>query len=62
MMHITMVTQIEEYSLVSFTPLDLSDEESIATVLLTVDMTIQYGEDYDVRMPKVPSYKTHPNY
>ena len=48
-----MVTQIEEYSLVSFTPLDISEEESLGTVLLTIDMTIQYGEDYDVRIPKV---------
>ena len=46
-------TQIEEYSLVNFIPLDISDEESIGSVLLTIDMTIQYGEDYDVRIPKV---------
>ena len=46
-------TQIEEYSLVSFTPMDISDEQSIGSVLLPIDMTIQYGEDYDVRIPKV---------
>ena len=52
---VTMVThtQIEEYSLVSFTPMDISDEQSIGSVLLIIDMTIQYGEDYDVRIPKV---------
>ena len=56
MIHVvTMVThtQIEEYSLVSFTPMDISDEQSIGSVLLTIDMTIQYGEDYDVCIPKV---------
>ena len=37
----------------SFTPLDLSDDESIGGVLLTIDMVIQYGEDYDVKIPKV---------
>ena len=50
---VTVVTQIQEYSLVSFTPLDISDDESVGNVLLTVDMTIQYGEDYDVHIPKV---------
>ena len=46
-------TQVEEYSLVSYLPLDISDVESIENVLLTIDMTIQYGEDYDVHIPKV---------
>ncbi len=41
--------QIDDYSLVSFLPLDLSKEESIAYVLLHVDGAIQYGEDADVR-------------
>ena len=37
----------------SLTPLDLSDDESMGSVLLTIDMIMQYGEDYDVRIPKV---------
>jgi hypothetical protein len=39
---------LDEYSLVSFVPLDISDEESIGEVLLQIDMAIQYGEDADV--------------
>jgi hypothetical protein len=41
--------QIDEYSLVSFIPLDLTKEESIAFLLQHVDGAIQYGEDADVR-------------
>lgn len=38
-----------------FTPLDITDEESISDVLLTIDMSIQYGENADVkdRYPEV---------
>jgi hypothetical protein len=39
---------LDEYSLVSFVPLDISDEDSIGEVLLQIDMAIQYGEDADV--------------
>ena len=45
--------QIDDYSLVQFLPLDISDEESIADILLYIDNTIQYGEDLDVKVPKV---------
>jgi len=34
---------------VSFVPLDVSDEESVAQVLAVIDNSIQYGEDADVR-------------
>lgn len=40
---------IEDFSLVRFTPLNLSDEESIADLLLIIDNIIQYGEDADVK-------------
>ena len=33
----------------SFYPLDISDENSLAYVLYTVDSAVQYGEDADVR-------------
>ena len=46
-------TQIDDYSLVSFLPLDISEEESIETLLMYIDNAIQYGEDLDVRVPKV---------
>lgn len=44
---------LDEYSLVSFVPLDISDEDSIGEVLLQVDMAIQYGEDAEVKIREV---------
>lgn len=38
---------LEEYSLVSFVPLNIEDEESITLVSRCVDGTIQYGEDLE---------------
>ncbi|KAL0104905.1 hypothetical protein PUN28_016508 [Cardiocondyla obscurior] len=40
---------ISDYSLVHFLPLNIKDEESIADIKLTIDNTIQYGEDIDVK-------------
>lgn len=37
--------QIEDHPLVSFLPLDLTDPDSIETVLSHIDYTMQYGED-----------------
>ena len=47
------ISQISDYSLVQFLPLDISQEDSLADVLLYIDNTIQYGEDLDVKVPKV---------
>ena len=33
--------------------MDISDEESIGDLLLYIDNTIQYGEDLDVKVPRV---------
>jgi hypothetical protein len=33
--------------MVSFIPLDVTDEDSIAMILLHVDHTLQYGEDME---------------
>jgi len=41
---------IDEWSMVSFVPLDIRDEDSIATVLGHADMSIQFGEDADVKV------------
>ncbi|KAG5330713.1 GPN3 GTPase, partial [Acromyrmex charruanus] len=41
---------IADYSLVRFLPLNIKNEESIADIKLTIDNTIQYGEDEDVRV------------
>ena len=52
---------LEEYSLVTFHPLDVSDENSLVKVLYTIDSGLQYGEDADVNTSreaiteKVPS-------
>ncbi|KAK3084870.1 hypothetical protein FSP39_020517 [Pinctada imbricata] len=44
-----MATMIDDYSLVKFLPLDISDEDSINDVLLQIDNAIQYGEDLEPR-------------
>lgn len=41
---------LDEFSLVSFLPLDISEEESINEVLAHIDMAIQYGEDAEVKV------------
>lgn len=40
---------LDDYSMVAFTPLDISDEDSIEACLMQVDGAIQFGEDADVR-------------
>lgn len=45
----SIATMIEDYSLVKFLPLDISDEESINDILLQIDTAIQYGEDLEPR-------------
>lgn len=40
---------LDDYTMVSFIPLNLNDEDSVAHVLATIDHTIQYGEDLEVR-------------
>jgi len=40
---------IDDYSMVSFVPLDITDDDSIDLVLLHVDHCLQYGEDLEIR-------------
>lgn len=40
---------LDDYSMVGFVPLNISSEDSIAHVLATVDHSIQYGEDLEVK-------------
>ena len=47
--------QIDDYSLVKFMPLDITDEQSINDVLVFVDNSIQYGEDLEPKIPRVCS-------
>ncbi|KDD74281.1 putative ATP binding protein [Helicosporidium sp. ATCC 50920] len=44
-----MAQLVDQFGLVSFVSLDITDEESIEQLLLQVDSTIQYGEDQEVR-------------
>ncbi|MEW5301447.1 MAG: hypothetical protein WDW38_001181 [Sanguina aurantia] len=41
---------LEEFSLVSFLPLDITDDDSIAEILGNIDMAVQYGEDAEVKV------------
>uniref|UniRef100_A0A915KCJ2 GPN-loop GTPase 3 n=1 Tax=Romanomermis culicivorax TaxID=13658 RepID=A0A915KCJ2_ROMCU len=40
---------LENYSLVKFVTLDSTDEESVNDLLLSIDNSIQYGEDAEIR-------------
>lgn len=44
-----VVALLDDFSMVTFTPLDISDEESVEDLLLQIDMAIQYGEDQEVK-------------
>ncbi|KAI0214078.1 GPN-loop GTPase 3, partial [Lamellibrachia satsuma] len=44
---------VDDYSLVQFLPLDITDEDSINDALLQIDSAIQYGEDFEPKEPKV---------
>ncbi len=35
-----------------FYTLDMSKEDSITNLLVEIDLSIQYGEDFDVKEPK----------
>eukprot|EP01113_Clastostelium_recurvatum_P011599 TRINITY_DN15927_c0_g2_i1.p1 TRINITY_DN15927_c0_g2~~TRINITY_DN15927_c0_g2_i1.p1 ORF type:complete len:286 (+),score=56.90 TRINITY_DN15927_c0_g2_i1:41-859(+) len=43
---------LEDFSMVNFVPLDITSTQSIFNLLQMVDMSIQYGEDLDVKEPK----------
>lgn len=45
--------QLEDYGLVQFLPLDITNEDSIGELLLFIDNAIQFGEDEDIKVPKV---------
>jgi len=48
-----ITTLIDDYSLVQFHSLDVSEEDTIGDLLMYIDTTIQYGEDLDVRVPRL---------
>jgi GTPase SAR1 family protein len=49
---------IDEYNMVEFLPLNVTNEDSIATVLQHIDHAIQYGEDLE---PKEPIFDDNEN-
>jgi len=46
-----IVQLIEDHPLVSFLPLDLTDTDSLETVVSHIDYTMQYGEDEEPKEP-----------
>jgi len=41
---------LDDYQLVRFIPLDITDEDSISVLLQHIDNSIQYGEDLDTKL------------
>jgi hypothetical protein len=50
---------LEDYSMVSFIPLNIREEDSVEHVLATVDHAIQYGEDLEVRAAENDDFDTN---
>ena len=50
---VCVLLQISDYSLVQFLPINMAEEDALSDVMLYIDNTIQYGEDLDVKIPKV---------
>lgn len=40
---------LNDYSLISFVPLNLNEEDSIANALITIDNALQFGENEEVK-------------
>ena len=47
-----MAGLVDDWNLVSFVPLDYSEEESIEDLLAQIDRTLQFGEDAEVKIPR----------
>lgn len=46
-----VVSLLDDFSMVNFTTLDISDEESVEDLLLQIDMAIQVGAAPAYRLP-----------
>ncbi len=55
------LTQIEDYSLVSFVPLNITKEESVARALAHIDGAIQFGEDAEPKIPRDADTEAEPS-
>lgn len=47
-----MSNVVDDYMIVSFAMLDVSDEDSIEEVLMRTDHAVQYGEDLEPKEPR----------
>lgn len=56
-----LASVMEDFSMISFTPLDISDEESLQYLLYQADCAIGYGEDADVRTSRDVEYGDEPD-
>lgn len=52
---------IDDWSMISYTPLDYSDEDSIAYLLSQVDNAIQFGEDAEVKTRDADDWEPREN-
>ena len=52
---------MEDFSLISFVPLDISDEDSLQFMLYQCDCAIGYGEDADVRTSRDVEHGDEPD-
>lgn len=43
---------LDDFNMVQFVPLDVTDEDSLATLLLRVDLALQYEDEIEPKMPK----------
>ena len=45
---------LDEFSLVSFVELDITDEDSIENVVMTINNSVHYGDDLEGKSPRSP--------
>jgi len=52
---------LEDYGMVTFLPLDPTEEESVSDLLSQIDHAIQYGEDLEPKEPRDPDMEPGPD-
>ncbi|KAJ2825363.1 hypothetical protein GGI24_003185 [Coemansia furcata] len=52
-LNMAIANLIDEFSMVSFIPLNIKDEDSVAYVLSHADNAIQWGEDQEPKEPPI---------
>lgn len=55
--HCAGLAQIEDFNMVQFLPLDVTDEDSVGVVLSHLDNAIQYGEHEEPKEPADVSFR-----